>query len=92
MNYYNPYFYSMPYVEKEGLFNRMFGNLSFGKVLNGTERALNFANQAIPIIKQVKPILNNARTMFKVINEFKRNETTIRQKPTTNTSGPNFFA
>lgn len=78
MNYYDPYFYTMPNVAmngaRTGLFSRLFGGLSLGKVLNGTERALNFANQAIPLVKQVKPMIGNAKTMFKVMNEFKRQE------------------
>ena len=81
MNYYNPYFYTTPNMTvmaannaKSGLFSRLFGGLSFGRIINGTERALNFANQAIPLVKQVKPIIGNAKTMFKVMNEFKRQE------------------
>ena len=79
MNYYNPYFYAMPNMAmntaRTGIFSRLFGGMSFGKILNGTERALNFANQAIPLVKQVKPMIGNAKTMFKVMNEFKRQET-----------------
>ena len=93
MNYYNPYFYTMPYAEQTGIFGRLFNGLSFGKILNGTERALNFANQAIPIVKQVKPIIGNARTMFKVMNEFKKNEKPIYSKPNVSEiNGPKFFA
>ena len=79
MNFYNPY-YSIPTlnnsVTKVGLLSRLFGGsgLTFGKILTGTERALNFANQAIPLIKQVKPMIGNAKTVFKVMNEFKRSE------------------
>lgn len=96
MNYYNPYFYTMPYVEQPGLFSRLFNGLSFGKILNGTERALNFANQAIPLVKQVKPMIGNAKTMFKIMNEFKRSETvkqnTINKNENYNNNGPRFFA
>lgn len=79
MNYYNPYFYSMPTnlsTPKTGLFARLFGvnGITIGKILNGTQRALNFANQAIPLVKQVRPMIGNAKTMFKVMNEFKRTE------------------
>jgi len=79
--YYNPYFYSMPNMAnvttntaRSGIFSRLFGGLSFGRIISGTERALNFANQAIPLVKQVRPIIGNAKTMFKVMNEFKRQE------------------
>ena len=93
MNYYNPYFYAMPYAEQSGIFSKLFKGLSFSKILNGTERALNFANQAIPIVKQVKPIIGNAKTMFKIMNEFKKNEKTIYNKTNiSETNGPKFFA
>ena len=81
MNYYNPYFYNIPNMSnvagtaaRTGIFSRLFGGISFGRILSGTERALNFANQAIPLVKQVKPIIGNAKTMFKVMNEFKKQE------------------
>lgn len=79
MNYYNPYFYTMPTsfaTPKVGLFSRLFGNsgITLGGILNGTQKALSFANQAIPLVKQVKPMIGNAKTMFKVMNEFKRVE------------------
>ena len=77
MNYYNPYFYSMPTngintLPKMGLFRRMFGNINFASILNGTQRTLNVVNQTIPLVKQARPILKNAKTMFKVMNEFKK--------------------
>lgn len=78
MNYYNPYFYSIPTLttQKAGLLTRLFGNsgITIGKILNGTQHALNFANQAIPLVKQIRPMLGNAKTMFKVMNEFKKTE------------------
>ena len=79
MNYYNPYFYSMPTTSvtpKVGLLTRLFGRsgATISGFLNGTQRVLNFANQAIPLVKQVKPMIGNAKTMFKVMNEFKRTE------------------
>ena len=92
MNYYNPYFYSMPTTlstPKVGLFSRLFGGngITLGGILNGTQRALNFANQAIPLVKQVRPMIGNAKTMFKVMNEFKRVEKPkeiLNNKSTTN--------
>ena len=76
MNYYNPYFYSIPTslsTPKVGLFSRLLGGsgLTLGKIFNGTQRVLSFANQAIPLVKQVRPMIGNAKTMFKVMNEFK---------------------
>ncbi|MDO4963345.1 MAG: VrrA/YqfQ family protein [bacterium] len=83
MNYYNPYFYTMPTsisAPRIGLFSRLFSGrgVSFSGILNGTQKALNFANQAIPLVKQVKPMIGNAKTMFKVMNEFKRTEKPLK--------------
>ena len=78
MNYYNPYFYTVPTTAlnttRTGLFSRLFGGLTFSRFIDGTQRALNFANQAIPFIRQVRPMIGNAKTMFKVMNEFKKSE------------------
>ena len=91
MNYYNPYFYTMPNTivtaARPGLFSRLFGGLTFSRFIDGTQRALNFANQAIPFVKQVKPMIGNAKTMFRVMNEFKRTE-----NPKNNVSQNNSFA
>lgn len=40
--------------------------ISFSKILNGTSKTLGVINQAIPVFYQVKPIWNNAKTMFKI--------------------------
>ena len=111
MNFYNPYYYTLPtgYIEpKIGLLGRLFGKtgVSISNFLNGTQRVLNIANQTIPLVKQVKPMIGNARTMFKVMNEFKKtekkdiiNETPITKistetniiDATPENSGPTFF-
>lgn len=88
MNYYNPYFTSYPYygamsgamnaTSKTGLFSRLFGGgINFSSILSGTQKTLNIANQAIPLIRQMQPMMQNAKTMFKVMNEFKKVETPI---------------
>lgn len=94
MNYYNPYYYFTPTMPRTNLFGRLFNNISFSRILTGTERAINFANQAIPLIKQVKPIAQNAKTILKVMNEFKKtNNTREYVKPSTEyNNGPKFFA
>jgi hypothetical protein len=80
--YYNPYLYSFPgsmasNVPRAGLFSRLFGGsgLTFSSLVSGTQKTLGTINQIIPIVKQAKPIVNNAKTMFKVMNEFKRTDT-----------------
>lgn len=93
MNYYNPYFFNMPTsattlaTPRVGLLTRLFGRtgVTISNILDGTQRVLSFANQAIPIVKQVKPIIGNAKTMFKVMNEFKKSEKPMQNLSSLNT-------
>ena len=76
MNFYNPYYMSMPIASGRGissLFGR--GGFNLGNLLNGAQRTLGLINQAIPLIKQAAPMVRNAKTMFKVMNEFKKVDT-----------------
>ena len=88
MNYYNPYFYNIPIsnTTRVGLLSRLFGsrNITFSSILTNTQKVLNVANQAIPLVKQVKPIWGNAKTMIKVMNEFKKNDTNKINKNSNN--------
>lgn len=43
--------------------------INWGNILNNTQKTLSIINQAIPVFYQVKPIWNNAKTMFKVMGE-----------------------
>jgi len=91
MNYY-PYFNSMPYISttpvaKTGIFKNLFGNLNLSSIINGTQKTLNIVNQTIPLIKQAGPVLNNAKTMFRVMNEFKKVD--INKIENTNNSNMN---
>lgn len=82
MNYYNPYFGAIPYTSmvnttsnitnSRGLLGGLFSGGKISSFINGTQKTLNIINQAIPIVKQVSPVMKNAKTMFKVMNEFKR--------------------
>lgn len=84
MNFYNPYMNVMPYVTtpaRIGIFSRIFRNgVNFRSLLSGTQKTLNFINQAIPAIKNVSPIVKNAKTMFKVMNEFRKSDTVEKKK------------
>ncbi len=85
MNYFNPYFNYSLSPAKQGLFSFLKGNgLTLSTILNGTQRTLGIINQAIPVIKQVQPMFRNAKTMFKVMNEFKKVDTPKKA----NTSNP----
>lgn len=110
MNYFNPYYMSYPAMNvapKTGILRGLFGNINFSSILSGTSKTLNVVNQAIPLVKQAGPIMKNAKTMFRVMNEFKKVETpstnsTFKEetktvtneqieKPPVQTSGPTFF-
>lgn len=65
--YYNPYMNQ--HFANRKKFN--FKKLDFNKILNGTSKTLNVINQAIPIYYQVKPIIANAKTLFRVANILK---------------------
>lgn len=56
--------------------------INWSSLLSNTQKTLGIINQAIPAFYQVKPIFNNMRTMFKVVNEFNKDDT----KKNTNTS------
>ena len=90
MNFYNPYFYSLPGMSSPGIgtLGRLASStrgLSLGSIISGTQKTLNIINQAIPIIKEASPMMRNAKTMFKIANEFKKVDTPNVQ-PTENIS------
>ena len=55
----------------KGFLSNLFSKFSLNKFLTGTSKTLNVINQAIPIYYQVKPMISNAKTMFKVMNAVK---------------------
>ena len=62
--------------------------INWGGILDGTQKTLGIINQAIPIVYQVKPILTNAKTMFKIADVMKQPDTSFNdvQIPTTKTT------
>lgn len=106
MNYYYPYYYVNPAsISNSNIFSSLFnrGGFSFNSLLNGAQRTLGLVNQVLPIIKEAAPLMRNAKTMFKVMNEFKKidvpnnsingDTNLINDKHvTTNYGGPTFFA
>lgn len=56
---------------KHGLFSLFKGKINWGSLLNNTQKTLNIINQAIPVFYQVKPILNNTKTIFKIMGALK---------------------
>ena len=64
---YNQYNMGIPnYMMKKGI--------NWNNILNNTQKTLGIINQAIPIVYQVKPLLSNARTLFKVANAINNND------------------
>ena len=106
MNYYNPYFMNYPTsTSSPGLLRSLFGgsSINWSSILSNTQKVIGIANQAIPTIKQISPVMKNAKTMFRVMNEFKKVETpkevvameNTKEKEkieqTTYQEGPTFF-
>ena len=72
----------------------LLGKFSFSGFLNGASKTLNVVNQAIPIYYQVKPMFNNAKTMFRIMGAVKDDDKTtkvnnINQKNNTSTTNIN---
>ena len=64
-NNYYPYYNYIPNNKSN------FKRHNWSSILNGAQKTLNFVNQVIPIIYQLKPLYNNAKTAFKVANIIK---------------------
>ena len=41
-------------------------SIDWATILNNTQKTLGIINQAIPIVYQVKPLVTNAKTLFKI--------------------------
>ncbi len=78
--------------------------ITFSGILNGASKTLGVINQAIPVVYQIKPIWNNAKTMFRMAKALNTNETTTtnktntetnvketKQEQTSSNNGPTFF-
>lgn len=88
MNYYSPYF-SYPQItptalNNNGLMGSVFGkakSLNWSSILSNIQKTLGIVNQTIPMVKQISPIMSNAKTMFKIMNEFKKTDTSSENIP-----------
>lgn len=65
-NEYNMRYPNYNYMPKRGI--------NWNNILNNTQRTLGIINQAIPIVYQVRPLLTNARTLFRVASAINSNE------------------
>ena len=66
-NYYNPYMYNR--ISNKKRFS--FKSLDFNKILTNTSKTLGVIKEAIPVYYQIKPIISNAKTLFRVANIIK---------------------
>lgn len=60
-------------------------SFNFGNLLNNASKALGVVKEAIPIVKEVGPMMGNMRSMLKLASVFK-DETDIVTTPQTNNS------
>lgn len=75
-----------------GLFSKLGGafsglkSINWGGLINNTSRTLGIINQAIPLVRQVGPMMNNMKSMLRVASVFKDETDTkpTKQKNTTN--------
>ena len=60
-----------------GLFNKLgngmqfFKNINWSGLITNTSKTLNVVNQAIPLVRQVGPMVNNMKSMLRVASLFK---------------------
>ncbi len=68
-------------------------NIGWSNILDGTQKTLGVINQAIPIVYQVKPVVSNMRSIFKIANAINSNDkiSPQEQKITTKTNSPVFY-
>ncbi len=69
-----------------GLGKGLLNKFSFSGFLNGASKTLNVVNQAIPIYYQVRPMINNAKTMFRIMGAVKDDSSTTSQNATKTSS------
>lgn len=103
---YNDYYYQTPsysayynpssFSNKSGsFFKGLSSKWSWNGFLTSAGKTLNVINQAIPVFYQVKPIISNAKTMFRVLGAVKdepvkNNHTTVNNYSTVNNSQNNY--
>ena len=74
------YPYPNPSILGKGL--NLFKSIKWGTILDGTQKTLGVINQAIPVIYQVKPLVSNAKSLFKIVGAI--NNTDNKNTTTTN--------
>ena len=62
------------------------GGLTFTKVLSGISKTLSVANQVIPLYREAKPMIKNAKTILSVLKEMNGNNN--NKTPVKKQNGP----
>ena len=57
------------------MFGTMRSGITLSSVLGGISKGLGILNQAIPLYKEIKPMIGNARKVMSVLQELKVNNT-----------------
>lgn len=60
--------------------------INWSSLLSNTQKTLGIINQAIPAFYQIKPIFNNMKTMFKVVNEINKDDKNVSNNAVNNTT------
>ncbi len=79
----NPLYSNSSMFMKSGLLSSL-KNINWSTFLGNAQKTLGVINQAIPIIYQVRPIVNNAKTVFKIANSLKDNNEIVTSKGNVN--------
>lgn len=61
-------------------------SINWAGLLTNTQKTLNIVNQAIPVVYQIKPMISNARTMFRVASEFTKSNSNRNNNSNYNSS------
>lgn len=84
--YPNPYLMST--ASRTGLLTRGLNAIkavNWSALLDGTQKTLGVVNQAIPVVYQIKPIVNNAKTLFRIAGSLNDDTSTTQTQPVENT-------
>ena len=81
---------TLPQATAGGLNGIGASKITFSSLLNGASKTLGVINQAIPVFYQVKPVWNNAKTMFRVIKEVNTSEPKQTNQTTSTTDSQNY--
>ena len=86
--YNNPFMYTSQSFIKPGILGTL-KNINWGVFLGNAGKTLGVINQMVPIVYQIKPIITNAKTVFKIANGLKSSNT-LSENINNNVSSSNY--